>query len=143
MKKQQNFTRREALKLGAGTGISLTLGSLPAMGSIDPWKDNRIILENQKEGTTDWQLTRVRPDKDLYRTSYIEGYCSKQSYKTGEKLDIMVSASPAASYQLTSTGPAIIQVPEEDWCKASVLYLVSHNLLLPPVKRTSMNVHGK
>src|SRR5690606_30038869 len=100
MKKQQNFTRREAIKIGAGTGISLTLGSLPSMGSIHPRKDNRIILENQKEGTTDWQLTRVRPDKDLFRTPYIEGYCSKQSYKTGEKLDIMVSASPAESYKI-------------------------------------------
>lgn len=100
MKKKQNFTRREAIKIGAGTGISLTLGSLPSMGSVHPRKDNRIILENQKEGTTDWQLTRVRPDKDLYRTPYIEGYCSKQSYKVGEKLDIMVSASPAVSYKI-------------------------------------------
>lgn len=100
MKKRQRFTRREALKIGAGTGISLTLGSLPAVAHDGQMKNNKIILENQKEGTTDWQLTRVRPDEDLHRTPFIEGYCSKQSYQTGERLDIMVSTSPAQNYKI-------------------------------------------
>lgn len=100
MKKRQQITRREALKIGAGTGISFTLGSLPAVAHDGQRKNNKIILENQKEGTTDWQLTRVRPDEELHRTPFIEGYCSKQSYQTGEQLDIMVSTSPAQDYKI-------------------------------------------
>jgi len=100
MKKRQQITRREAIKIGAGTGISLTFGSLPAGAHDRQVKNNKIILENQKEGTTDWQLTRVRPDEELHRTPFIEGYCSKQSYQTGDRLDIMVSTSPAQNYKI-------------------------------------------
>lgn len=100
MKKRQQITRREAIKIGAGTGISLTLGSVPSVAHERSVKANKVILENQKEGTTDWQLTRVRPDEHLHRTPFIEGYCSKQSYQTGERLDIMVSTSPAQNYKI-------------------------------------------
>lgn len=100
MKKKQQLTRREALKIGAGTGLSLTLGSLPSLAGDARRKPNAIVLENQKEGTTDWQLTRVRPGSDPQRTPYVEGYCSKQSYQAGEKLDIMISASPAENFKI-------------------------------------------
>ena len=100
MKKRQQITRREAIKIGAGTGISLSLGSLPSIAKEGLVKENKIVLENKKEGTTDWQLTRVRPDSDLHRTPFIEGYCSKQSYHAGEQLDIMVSTSPAQHYKI-------------------------------------------
>jgi hypothetical protein len=56
--------------------------------------------ENQKAGTRDWQLTRVRPDKDQFRSPWIEGYCSKQSVKAGESIDIMVSTSPPRRYEI-------------------------------------------
>ncbi|MEX2595085.1 MAG: N,N-dimethylformamidase beta subunit family domain-containing protein [Anditalea sp.] len=100
MKNRYHITRREALKLGAGTGLSLSLGPVPSFGGTGFRKDNPIILENKKKGSTDWQLTRVRPDKDLYRTSYIEGYCSKQSVQAEDKLDLMISTSPAQSYKI-------------------------------------------
>ena len=50
--------------------------------------------ENARPGARDWQLTRVRVDKDGFRSPWIEGYCSKQSVKAGESLDIMVSTNP-------------------------------------------------
>src|SRR6202044_2384219 len=50
--------------------------------------------ENAKPGARDWQLTRVRVDKDGFRAPAIEGYCSRQSVQAGESLAIMVSTNP-------------------------------------------------
>jgi hypothetical protein len=62
---------------------------------------NIIEQENLQQGSTDWQLTRIRLDKnDGYRSPSIEGYCSRQSVKAGESLDIFVSATPASRFQL-------------------------------------------
>ncbi len=38
-------------------------------------QSNLIRVENLKAGATDWQLTRVRPDKDGFRNAAIEGIC--------------------------------------------------------------------
>ncbi len=59
-----------------------------------------IRVENLKAGATDWQLTRVRPDKDGFRNAAIEGYCSRQSVRAGETLDVMVSTDPARRFQV-------------------------------------------
>jgi hypothetical protein len=61
---------------------------------------NPVVLENQLPGSSDWQLTRVRVDGSRYRSPWIEGYCSKQSVRVGETIDIKVSTSPARSYRL-------------------------------------------
>ena len=61
---------------------------------------NPVVLENQLPGSSDWQLTRVRVDGSRYRSTWIEGYCSKQSVRVGETIDIKVSTSPARSYRL-------------------------------------------
>jgi len=61
---------------------------------------NLIREENQKAGSTDWQLTRVRPDSKLFRTPWIEGYCSRQSVKAGESIDILVSTDPAKRFEI-------------------------------------------
>ncbi|MEO5999432.1 MAG: N,N-dimethylformamidase beta subunit family domain-containing protein [Chitinophagaceae bacterium] len=101
--KNKKYSRRNALKLAAGTGLSLSLGPLKSFGGNTPLnslKENSIALENKKKGSTDWQLTRVRPDKSLHRTPYLEGYCSRQSVKAGEKLDIMISTTPVQPYKL-------------------------------------------
>jgi len=100
MKNKNQYTRRDAIKLAAGTGLALSLGPLNSCADTALQKNNPIIRENAKAGTTDWQLTRVRPDKHQHRTPYIEGYCSAQSVKAGDKLDIMVSTSPMQSYKL-------------------------------------------
>ena len=62
--------------------------------------ENPIELENQREGARDWQLTRVRVDSGQFRSPWIEGYCSKQSVKAGETIDIMVSTKPARNFKL-------------------------------------------
>lgn len=59
-----------------------------------------IVEENRRPGATDWQLTRVRVDKDGYRSPWIEGYCSKQSVTAGESLEIMVSTNPPRSFEI-------------------------------------------
>ena len=60
-----------------------------------------ITAENSKPGSRDWQLTRMRLDKNEgIRTSFIEGYCSRQSVKAGETLDIFVSTKPTARFKL-------------------------------------------
>lgn len=59
-----------------------------------------IVEENRRPGATDWQLTRVRVDQDGYRSPWIEGYCSKQSVKAGESLEIMVSTNPPRSFEI-------------------------------------------
>src|SRR4051794_24459061 len=56
---------------------------------------NLIIQENLKPGATDWQLTRVRADGKGFRSPWIEGYCSKQSVRAGESVDVMVSTDPS------------------------------------------------
>lgn len=53
--------------------------------------------ENQREGTTDWQLTYTRVDpKTRFRCPWIEGYVSKQSVRAGDTLDFFISANPPA-----------------------------------------------
>lgn len=63
-------------------------------------RSNSIIAENKKEGSTDWQLTRVRVDGGGFRSPWIEGYCSKQSVQAGESIDVMVSSRPARSFRM-------------------------------------------
>jgi hypothetical protein len=100
VKNKNHLSRRAAIKLAAGTGASLSMGTLPSFADSLPQKENPILLENRKTGSTDWQLTRVRPDEKLHRTPYVEGYCSKQSVKAGERLDIMVSTAPISSFKI-------------------------------------------
>ena len=57
-----------------------------------------ITKENAREGARNWQLTRVRPSG--YNTPAIEGYCSRQSVRAGENIDVMVSTEPATHFML-------------------------------------------
>lgn len=61
---------------------------------------NLIQSENLKTGSRDWQLTRVRVDESRYRSPWIEGYCSRQSVRAGESIDIKVSTQPARPFRL-------------------------------------------
>lgn len=61
---------------------------------------NIITEENSREGALDWQLTRVRMDADGIRSPLIEGYCSRQSVRAGEELQVMVSAHPPVPFEL-------------------------------------------
>jgi hypothetical protein len=66
----------------------------------DEPSSNPIRDENRKAGTTDWQLTRVRADRGGFRSPWIEGYCSRQSVKAGETIEIMVSTAPPRRFQI-------------------------------------------
>lgn len=89
--------RREFLKKsGAAVMASALAGRVQGAGAMP----ELIRQENAKPGA-DFQLTRIMPDaKASYRSSLIEGYCSKQSVKAGEKLEIFVSTKPAARFTL-------------------------------------------
>lgn len=61
---------------------------------------NLVQQENAHEGARDWQLTRVRVAEGGCRSVSIEGYCSKQSVKAGDSIDIMVSTNPARAFRV-------------------------------------------
>ena len=61
---------------------------------------NSVRDENERTGTTDWQLTRTRINEGRFRTSLIEGYCSHQSVAAGDTLKVFVSTKPARKFQL-------------------------------------------
>ena len=61
---------------------------------------NVIQQENARPGSDDWQLTRMRLDGSGYRSTFIEGYCSRQSVKAGEVIDFFVSTQPAARFKI-------------------------------------------
>src|SRR5262245_19178577 len=86
-------TRREALAAAAITGTGLT----PA--ARQDRRKNLIAAENEKEGTTDWQLTYVKFDaKAKYRQSLIEGFCTHTSIAAGDTLGFHVSTDPATAF---------------------------------------------
>ncbi|MHC4398859.1 MAG: N,N-dimethylformamidase beta subunit family domain-containing protein [Planctomycetota bacterium] len=91
-------------KILAVLAIGLTPMSRHARAFADdePGRDATLIQrENARPGATDWQLTRVRLDKtDGFRSPWIEGYCSKQSVKAGEAIEIMVSTDPPQRFKI-------------------------------------------
>ena len=92
------ISRREFLAASAtGALAAATVGAQTRSS-----KPSRIIAEeNAKPGALDWQLTRVRLDKQGgFRSPLIEGYCSRQSVKAGDTLDIFVSTKPAARFHI-------------------------------------------
>ena len=81
--------------------IVLFMGFLVSCGSASrAGRSELIVAENAKPGSTDWQLTRVRVDGEKYRSTWIEGYCSKQSVGAGETIDIKVSTNPPRPFTL-------------------------------------------
>lgn len=69
---------------------------------------NLIVKENQKPGTKDWILNKVRADTCRLEKPYkanlfcrqqdIEGYCSAMSIRAGETLNVFVSTNPESSF---------------------------------------------
>ena len=58
-----------------------------------------IARENAREGSLDWQLTKVGLRNDV-RARGIEGYCSRQSVKAGERIEFFISTDPPARFRL-------------------------------------------
>src|SRR5690349_19142893 len=91
--------RRELLKAATAAAVGAALNpKLTAAAKAVAQGDGLIARENAKTGTSDWQLTYVRPEKSTgsYRTKLIEGYCSHTSIRPGEALTFHLSADPAS-----------------------------------------------
>jgi hypothetical protein len=115
VKSTKRTGRRGFLKATAGIAV-MPWGVSPVPKQPRPAvieanrKDNRIVEENSKPGTVEWQLQYTRFDDPITMASYplnrqlrssgIEGYCSKNSLLPGESVDIMVSMMPAGSFVL-------------------------------------------
>jgi N,N-dimethylformamidase beta subunit-like, C-terminal len=103
--RKPGVTRRAFLEAG-GTAIlgSVTAKGLAATGPASKSgrpRPDLIRRENEKTGTTEWQLTRVRLDRTGgFRSPWIEGYCSCQSLNAGETLEIKVSTDPPARFAI-------------------------------------------
>lgn len=95
---QPGFDRRTLLKTAAAGVISTLPGSLEMARATRAHRET-IRNENEKPGTTDWQLTYTRIDPATkYRCPWIEGYVSKASLRAGDTLELMVSTNPAAAF---------------------------------------------
>ncbi|MBM3875834.1 MAG: hypothetical protein FJ386_03830 [Verrucomicrobia bacterium] len=95
--------RREFLKGSVATFAASAAAGAEARAQTRATarRASAIAAENARPGALDWQLTRVRLDKNLgFRSPAIEGYCSRQSVRAGEQLDFMVSTNPAARFTL-------------------------------------------
>ncbi len=118
---KKGMNRREALKGVTAAGLGLATGSIAVPESLGQSsasnasrsassgqaKRNLIQIENAKPGTRDWQLTKTRqlPGKinkilNNGRCPWIEGYCSANSVRAGEKLRVMVSTNPVSKFKL-------------------------------------------
>lgn len=94
-----SLTRRRFLAGTASAVLTATVASA-ASAAKAARQPSLIRRENRREGARDWQLTRVRVDKDGFRSPWIEGYCSRQSVAAGEDIDIMVSTDPPEHFQI-------------------------------------------
>jgi hypothetical protein len=101
--------RRDAIKGVAATGLVAATGSHRFVHSAENHTAGRdaIRRENAEKGTRDWMLTKTRqlPGKinrilDNGRCPWIEGYCSANSVRAGEKLRVMVSTNPVSDFKL-------------------------------------------
>ena len=108
---QSAVNRRDLLKgvAVAGLGIAARAYGAPkktGKPSKSP-KSDLIQRENAKPGTRDWMLTNTRqlPGKinkilPNGRCPWIEGYCSANSVRAGETLQVMVSTNPVSEFSL-------------------------------------------
>ncbi|MFM7250595.1 MAG: N,N-dimethylformamidase beta subunit family domain-containing protein [Planctomycetaceae bacterium] len=81
--------------------ILVTAAILTATPACDAAAADRdtIPRENAREGALDWQLTKVGLRNDV-RARGIEGYCSRQSVKAGERIEFFVSTDPPAPFRI-------------------------------------------
>ena len=84
----------------AGTVLSSPLAQQVVAADRPDQARGVIPQENARPGADDWQLTRVRVDGKGFRSPWIEAYCSRQSVKAGDSIEVMVSTDPARQFRL-------------------------------------------
>ncbi len=102
------INRRQLLRAAAGLGTLAALGPAVSLPTAEARAAERIKAENDREGTTDWQLTYTRVDPKQKTTRFggglggrsplIEGYAARASVRPGEKLDLFVSTDPPSPF---------------------------------------------
>ena len=101
--------RREVIKGAAAAGLIAATGTHALVHAAESKaaRSDLIKHENAKPGTRDWLLTKTRTDPKKVtphltsgRSVSIEGYCSANSVRAGEKLKIMVSTNPESAFNL-------------------------------------------
>ncbi|MBI1318706.1 MAG: hypothetical protein GC168_07130 [Candidatus Hydrogenedens sp.] len=96
LEERARLSRRAAFKTAAAAGAGALLSG--AAPSADP---GLLARENQRPGTTDWQLTYTRVEPSTrYRCPWIEGFVSHASIAAGEELRFIVSTNPAAPFTI-------------------------------------------
>jgi hypothetical protein len=95
--KRPRIDRRDLIKATAAASLISAL----ERGAEANAATSALAQENERPGTTDWQLTYTRVDpKTRYRCPWIEGYVSRASVKAGETLDLMISTNPGAKFTI-------------------------------------------
>src|SRR5260221_127686 len=98
-RKPRRVGRRHFLKATTATMMAGALHGAERSAAAQEKQAPLTTDENRRPGALDWQLTRVRLDKQTgIRAPAIEGYCSRQSVLAGESLDIFVSTNPASRF---------------------------------------------
>ena len=95
--------RRDLLRGSVGAGMLAALGAGAGEGEGGGRTSRRsdlVRLENERPGTTDWQLTYTRVDRGGYRCPWIEGYVTRTSLRAGEALEVCVSTDPPSPFTL-------------------------------------------
>lgn len=93
--------RRDVLKGAVGAGLGAAgLGMGRVEGADVPRRSDAVVRENERPGTTDWQLTYTRVDKGGYRCPWVEGFATRQSLRAGDTLEVCVSTDPPAPFTL-------------------------------------------
>lgn len=96
-----HLNRRALLKKAAVAGALSAVGPLAGCITSKPSRRNLIAAENDQPGSTGWLLTHTRVDpKTNYRCPWIEGFCSRNSVRPGESLEIKVSTNPPSSFTI-------------------------------------------
>lgn len=93
---RRDFLKTTSAAAALTSSLQSSASSLPA-----PWRQSKLISEENARPGASFQLTRMRPDDaKSYRSSVIEGYCSRQSVKAGEPIDLFISTRPAAQFNI-------------------------------------------
>ena len=94
-----HMDRRDFIKTTSAAALASST-SKAAASKAAARRPALIKRENTKPGA-DFQLTRVMLDSMKgFRAANVEGYCSRQSLRAGEKIDFFVSTTPAARFRL-------------------------------------------
>ncbi len=99
---ERRLGRREVLKGAIGAGVIASLGFDPAVAPPAPSSSRSDLIrrENERPGTTDWQLTYTRVDRGGHRCPWVEGYATRTSIRAGQTLDVCVSTNPPTPFTL-------------------------------------------